>query len=177
MSANRLHVSNPSSSLLSWLVCSASQTVRRTLKVSVGMRMKRTEDVVTKAWRPRYEMFIVARILDENVLFWSQSTSLSVFFSLLISPDCGFRGGQRCGYRFLLWWRRGSTTKEEESFSSAEVCLQDCSIHWNTQPLNTTKGRIIFLEQAKTMSDWSFLLLVIIICVISDALNPDKAEI
>lgn len=54
MSANRLHVLNPSLSLLSWLFCSANQTVRRSLKGSAKMK-KRTEDILTNDERPRYE--------------------------------------------------------------------------------------------------------------------------
>lgn len=63
MSANRLHVSNPSLSLQNWLTCSASQTVRRSLKVSARMRKKKTEGVLINGSETRYEAFVVGSII------------------------------------------------------------------------------------------------------------------
>lgn len=55
---NRLHASSPSLSLRSWLFSSASQTVRKSLKVSARMRMERTGHILTKGEKPRYEILL-----------------------------------------------------------------------------------------------------------------------
>lgn len=72
MSANRLHASNLSTSLLSWLVSSASQTVRRSLRVSVRMRTRSAEGIQTNGWKPRYETFIV----DITRIIWWKCVNL-----------------------------------------------------------------------------------------------------
>lgn len=128
MSANRLHVSNLSTSLLSWPDSSASQTVRRSLRVSVRMRTRSTEGIQTNGWKPRYETFIVV----VTCIIWWKRVNMQpnhrpvCLLSLgLLSPDGGFWGGQWRGHWLLLWWRDSFPTKEEKSFSRPEVRPQD----------------------------------------------------
>lgn len=58
--ANRLLVSSPSTSLLSWLISSVSQTARKSLKVSVRMKEMTTEGVTNTS---RYTVITAACVL------------------------------------------------------------------------------------------------------------------